>query len=68
MNRTVKAILCGVAGFVAFIFGMSLVRSMIKGVTFGAELKDWLNWVLAVICGVSTGFNVWKKDGKQENK
>ena len=64
MNKTTKAILYGVASFAAFILAMSGIRSMIKGVPFVDQFKQWSNWVFAACFGISIAWSTLKKDNE----
>ena len=47
---------------------MSGVRSLIKGIPYVDEFKDWTNWLLAACCGISTVWTNLDKIKKEESK
>ena len=68
MNKTVKYILCGVGTFAFIILATALIRSLIRSVPFADGFKDWTNWLIAAVCGVSSALSAYKKDKEKETK
>ena len=68
MNKTVRYILYGVGTCVAVFLIMIFVRSWIREVPVADGIKDWTNWLIAVLCGVSTAYSSRKKDQEKKDK
>ena len=68
MNKTTKAILYGVGIFAASIVILSVARALIKGIPIGDGFKDWTNWLIAVVSGVWSGWEVSKKDNDKKDQ
>jgi len=68
MNKTTKYILYGVGCFVLSIVILAVVRSLIRGIAIGEGFKDWTNWAIAVLSGLSAGWSSYNKDKVKEEK
>ena len=66
MNKTMKSILAGAGAAAVILLIEVLSRMLINGTSVADELKNWLNYFIAVIAGGSVGFSVWNKG--QEKK
>ena len=67
MNKTTKAILYGVGTFALSLLVLVGARALIKGTPFVDGFKDWYNWAIAVLSGVSTAYSTAMKD-KQDKE
>ena len=68
MNKTTKNILYGIGTFAFVIVAIAVVRSLIKGLPIGDGFKDWTNWVIAAVSGISAGWSSYNKDRAKEEK
>ena len=68
MNKTTKYILYGIGTFAASIVILSVVRSLIHGLAIGEGFKDWTNWAIAALGGISAGWSSYNKDKEKAEK
>ena len=72
-SKTILTILCGIGGFAASFLILAGGRSLIHGGTFADGFREFWNWAIAAMAGVSCGYSFWnngtrKKDNKDKDK
>jgi len=67
-GKMVLYILCGIGGFAVSLLILTGGRSLIHGGTFAGEFREFWNWAIAVMAGVSCGYSCWYKNTKQKDK
>jgi len=68
MNKTTKYILYGVGTFAGCVVILAVARSLIKGIPVVDGFKDWTNWVIALLSGVSAAWSSFNKDSGKKDK
>ena len=53
MNKTLKYILCGIAGCALTMLILVGGRHLIRGISVEAGLKDFWNWAISIMSGFS---------------
>lgn len=66
MNKTTKAIVYGIGSCALTLVLVVAIRALIKGEPFVDGFKEWSNWVVSVICGVSSAYSTLTKDKKDK--
>ncbi len=56
MNKTLKYILCGIAGCALTMLILVGGRHLIRGISIEAGLKDFWNWAISIMSGFSCGY------------
>jgi hypothetical protein len=67
-GRTILTILCGIGGLAASILILAGGRSLIHGGTFADGLREFWNWAIAAMAGVSCGYSYWYNETKKKDK
>lgn len=67
-SKMVLSILCGIGGFAVTMLILAGGRVLIHGTAFGAGLRDFWNWAIAIMAGISCGYSYWYNDAKKNNK
>ena len=72
-GKRILCILCGIGGFAATMLVLAGGRALILGSTFADGFKEFWNWAIAAMAGVSCGYSYWynrakKKDGQKKEK
>ena len=66
-SKMVLYILCGIGGFAVTMLILAGGRVLIHGTAFGAGLRDFWNWAIAIMAGISCGYSYWYNDNKKNN-
>ena len=64
----IKSIHCGIGGLAASILILAGGRSLIHGGTFADGLREFWNWAIAAMAGVSCGYSYWYNETKKKDK
>ena len=67
-SKMLLYILCGIGGFAVTMLILAGGRVLIHGTAFGAGLRDFWNWAIAIMAGISCGYSYWNNDAKKNNK
>ena len=67
-SKMLLYILCGIGGFAVTMLILAGGRVLIHGTAFGAGLRDFWNWAIAIMAGISCGYSYWYNDAKKNNK
>ena len=62
-----SGILCGIGGLAASILILAGGRSLIHGGTFADGLREFWNWAIAAMAGVSCGYSYWYNQAKKKD-
>jgi len=68
MNKTTRYILYGVGTFVLSIVVLAVIRALVRGVAIGEGFKDWTNWLIAAVGGISAAWASYSKDREKAEK
>ena len=68
MKSKILTILCGIGGFAASILILAGGRSLIHGGTFADGFREFWNWAISIMAGISCGYSCWYNETKKKDK
>ncbi len=67
-NKRILCILCGIGGFAASILILAGGRALIHGGTFAGGFREFWNWAIAIMAGISCGYSYWYNSAKKKGE
>ena len=67
-GKTILTILCGIGGCAASILILAGGRSLIHGGTFADGFREFWNWAISAMAGISCGYSYSQHSRKEKNK